>query len=306
MQTNLKIAILDGFVINPGDLSWDELAELGELKIYERTAPGDILARMEGCQAVFTNKCRLTAEIMDRCPQLKFIGVLATGYDNIDVAYAKARGIAVCNVPAYSSASVAQHTFALLLELCNHVALHNEAVQKGAWCRCPDYSLSLAPILQLSGRSLGIIGYGHIGRMVGRIAEGFGMEVRPYSLDPAAALASDVISLHCPATAENEGFVNREFLSRLKDGALLINTARGSLINEADLVWALKSGKLAGAALDVISAEPMAADSPLLGVPNLLITPHIAFASREARAIVCSTSAANLRSFLAGGILNRL
>ena len=302
----MKITILDGYVINPGDLSWEELESIGQLEVYERTSPEDILSRISASYAIFTNKCRITAEIMDKSPNLKFIGVLATGFDNIDIEAARKRNIAVCNVPAYSAESVAQHTFALLLELCNNVGLHNDAVQKGEWSKCQDYSMTMKPIFQLSGKSIGIIGYGNIGKRVGQIAEAFGMKVYPYSKEPESALSADVISVHCPATAENTGFIDREFISKLKDGAYLINTARGSLINETDLAAALNSGKLAGAAIDVVSKEPMESDSPLFGIPNLIITPHIAFASKEARKIVCATSAANLKAFLAGERLNRL
>lgn len=302
----MKITILDSYTVNPGDLSWDELASLGELEVYERTSPENIISRIKDSYAIFTNKCRITADIMNHCPKLKFIGLLATGYDNIDIDAASERGIAVCNVPAYSTETVAQHTFALLLELCNNAGLHNEAVQKGQWCKCPDYSMVIKPIFQLSGKSMGIIGYGNIGKGVGQIAEAFGMKVYPYSKDPDAALASDVISVHCPATSENAGFINREFISKLKDGAYLINTSRGSLINEADLAEALKSGKLAGAAVDVVSSEPIKEDNPLLGIPNLFITAHIAYTSKEARETICSVSAANLRSFIAGEKLNRI
>lgn len=302
----MKITILDSYTINPGDLSWAQLASLGQLQVYERTSSEDILSRIAGSYAIFTNKCKITADIMDKSPELKFIGVLATGFDNIDVKGAKERGIAVCNVPAYSTESVAQHTFALLLEMCNNVALHNDAVQEGLWCSCPDYSMTVKPMLQLCGKSMGIIGYGNIGRRVGQIAEAFGMKVYPYSREPQKALGSDIISVHCPATAENKGFINKDFISRLKDGAYLINTARGSLIDEQALAEALKSGKLAGAAVDVVSKEPMEKSNPLLGVPNLFITAHMACTSRESRETVCSVSAANLKSFLEGESLNRL
>lgn len=302
----MKIVILDGYAINPGDLSWDALKALGDVTIYDRTDPEDIVSRIADSDAVFTNKCRITAEVIDACPNLKFISVLATGFDNIDVAYAKQKGITVCNVPAYSTESVTQHTFSLLLELCNNVGLHNDAVQKGAWCECPDNSMFIKPMIQLCGKTMGIIGYGNIGKRVGQIAEAFGMKVFAYSRDPEAAIKADVISIHCPATEENKGFINREFFAKMKDGALLINTARGALVNEYDLADALRSGKLAGAAVDVISKEPMDPESPLLGVPNLFITAHMAFTSKEARAVICSTSAANLKAFLAGERLNVL
>jgi len=302
----MKITILDSYTINPGDLSFSELESIGELTVYERTAPCDILSRIGDSYAVFTNKCHITAEIMDQCPNLKFIGLLATGFDNVDVSAAKERNIAVCNVPAYSTEGVAQHTFALLLELCNNVGLHNNAVQEGKWCSYPDYSMVIEPMFQLSGKTMGIIGYGNIGKRVGQIAEVFGMKVFAYSKEPDSALKADVISVHCPATSENKGFINKEFISKLKDGAYLINTARGALVNEQDLADALRSGKLAGAAVDVVSKEPMSEDNPLLGVPNLFITAHMACTSKESREVVCSTCAANLKSFIEGGMLNRL
>ena len=302
----MKTVILDGYTVNPGDLSWKEIEELGPLTVYDRTAAADVIERIAGSEAVFTSKCKITAEVMDSCPSLRFIGVLATGYDNVDVEAAAARNIAVCNVPAYSTEAVAQHAFALILELCGHVGAHNRAVQDGLWSKSPDFDMVLYPIFQLHGKSLGIIGYGHIGRRVGQIAEAFGMKVYPYSRDPKAAVSADIVTLHCPATPENAGFVNADFISRMKDGAYLINTARGSLVNEADLAEAVKSGKLAGAAVDVVSREPIASDNPLLGVENVIITAHMAWATKDARATICSTCAANLRAFINGEKLNRV
>ncbi|MCI8608029.1 MAG: D-2-hydroxyacid dehydrogenase [Firmicutes bacterium] len=302
----MKIVILDGFTINPGDLSWSELEAIGQITVYPRTPQEEIITRIGDAEAIFTSKNKITAEVMEACPNLKFIGVLATGYDNVALAAAKARGIAVCNVPGYSTEPVAQHTFALILEISNQVGLHSQAVHDGQWCNSPDFCLVKKPLMQLSGKSLGIIGYGNIGKKVGEIAKAFGMAVNIYSRDPKAALASDIITLHCPATAENIGFVNSDFFCKLKDGAILINTARGALINESDLAAALKSGKLAAAALDVVDGEPMRADSPLLGAPNLFITPHIAWSTKNARAIICQVSADNVKSWLEGGHLNRI
>ncbi len=302
----MKIVILDGYTVNPGDTNWNELEKIGQVAIYDRTAPSEIIDRIGDAEAVFTSKCLITAEIMDACPNLKFISTLATGYDNISIDAAKQRNIAVCNVPAYSTEAVTQHTFALILELCSKVGLHNEAVQKGEWTSCPDFCMIKSPMYQLSGKTLGIIGYGTIGKRVGQVAEAFGMKVIPYSKDPENAIKADIITLHCPATAENKGFINKEFISKMKDGAFLINTARGALINEEDLAQAVKSGKLAGAAVDVVSKEPILETNPLLKVPGIIITAHMAWSSIEAREIITSTSALNLKAFLEGEKLNRI
>lgn len=302
----MKSVILDGYTVNAGDLSWDALEAVGSLTVYDRTENSEIIDRIGDCDVVFTSKCHITAEVISACPNIKFIGIMATGYDNVDIAAAKKRGIAVCNVPAYSTEGVAQHTFALLLELCNRVGLHNDAVQDGRWASSPDFSLVISPMFQLSGKTMGIIGYGSIGKRVGQIAEAFGMKVFPYSREPEQAMKADVVSLHCPATPENKGFVNKEFISRMKDGAYLINTARGALINEEDLAEAVRSGKLSGAAVDVVSKEPIDSSNPLLGVDNLLITGHMAWTSKEARKIVCDTCANNLTSFIRGEALNRI
>ena len=302
----MKTVILDGYTINPGDLSWSALEALGQVKVCDRT-PAEQLAETIGvAEAIFTSKNKITSEIMDACPDLKFIGVLATGFDNIDIEAAKARGIAVCNVPSYSTDTVAQHTFALILEITNNAGLHNAAVQNGEWTSSPDFCLIKSPIQQLAGKSLGIIGYGNIGRKVAAIAEAFGMTVNIYSRDREAAMKSDIVTLHCPATAENRGFINREFISQMKDGAILINTARGALINEADLAAALASGKISAAGLDVVNGEPPKMDNPLIGLPNCFITAHVAWASKEARNTICEVSAANLKSWLEGGKLNRI
>ena len=302
----MKSVVLDAYTINPGDLSWEVLESLGEVSVYDRTADKDIIERIGDCDSVFTSKCHITREILDACPGIRFISTLATGYDNIDIKAAAEKGIAVCYIPAYSTEAVTQHTFALLLELCSKVALHNKASQEGRWSACEDFSLVLEPMFQLSGKSLGIIGYGTIGKRVGQVAEAFGMKVIPYSRNPEEAVKADVVTLHCPATPDNKGFINKEFIDRMKDGAYLINTARGALINEQDLAAAVRSGKLAGAAVDVVSKEPIEADNPLLGVPGLIVTPHMAWTSREAREVVCTTAAANLKAFMEGKELNRI
>ena len=297
----MKIVNLDAYTIHLNDLNWNELAQLGDLVTYDRVAPEDVIPAIENADAVFTSKVKLTKEVIEACPNLKFIGVTATGYDNIDLDAAKARGIAVCNVPAYSTESVAQHTFALILEITNHVGHYTELVHEHQWENSLDFTFIDRPLTQLSGRSLGIIGYGSIGKRVARIAEAFGMTVHVYSKDPDAAVQSDILTLHCPATADNRGFINKDFISKMKDGAILINTARGALLNDA-----LKRGKLAAVAVDVVNGEPPRKGHPFIGLENLYITPHIAWSTREARAVITKTSAANLKSFLAGGDLNRI
>lgn len=302
----MKIVNLDAYTIHLNDLDWNELAQLGDLVTYDRIAPEDVIPAIEDAEAVFTSKVKFTKAVIDAAPKLKFIGVTATGYDNIDLAAAKARGIAVCNVPAYSTESVAQHTFALILELTNHVGRYTALVREHQWENAPDFTFIDRPLLQLSGRSLGIIGYGSIGRRVAQIAEAFGMTVHIYSKEPEAAVQSDILTLHCPATPDNKGFVNKDFISKMKDGAILINTARGALLNEDDVSDALKSGKLAAAAVDVVNGEPPRKGHPFIGLENLYITPHIAWSTKEARAVITKTSAANLKSFLTGGDLNRI
>lgn len=302
----MKIVNLDAYTIHLNDLDWNELAQLGDLVTYDRIAPEDVIPAIEDAEAVFTSKVKFTKAVIDAAPKLKFIGVTATGYDNIDLAAAKARGIAVCNVPTYSTESVAQHTFALILELTNHVGRYTALVREHQWENAPDFTFIDRPLLQLSGRSLGIIGYGSIGRRVAQIAEAFGMTVHIYSKEPEAAVQSDMLTLHCPATPDNKGFVNKDFISKMKDGAILINTARGALLNEDDVADALKSGKLAAAAVDVVNGEPPRKGHPFIGLENLYITPHIAWSTKEARAVITKTSAANLKSFLTGGDLNRI
>lgn len=315
----MKIVILDGNTINPGDNPWDVIAAYGELTVYDRTPADEIVARAKDAEIVLTNKTPLSDDILAQLPQLRFIAELATGYDNVDVAAAGRRGIPVSNVPEYSTDSVAQHVFALLLELSNRVGEHAVAVKKGEWTVSPDFSFWKGPLTELSGMKLGIIGLGRIGMKVAEIARAFGMDVLAFNPHrrniptsvPVAWMeirdifsSADVVSLHCPLTSENRGFVSRELLSVMKGSAFLINTARGALVNEADLAWALDSGKLAGAAIDVVSREPIAANNPLLSAKNCLITPHIAWASLAARKRLMATAAQNIEAFLQGSPIN--
>ena len=302
----MKIVNLDAYTIHLDDLNWAELEKLGDLITYDRVAPENVISAIGDAEAVFTSKVKIFKETMDACPNLKFIGVTATGYDNIDIAAAKERGIAVCNIPAYSTESVAQHTFALLLEMTSNVGRYTQLIREHRWENSQDFAFFDKPLIQLSGRSLGIIGYGSIGKRVAQIAEAFGMEVHIYSRDPEAAVKSDIVTLHCPATAENKGFINKDFIAEMKDGAILINTARGALLNEEDVAEALKSGKLAAVAVDVVNGEPPRKGHPFIGLPNLYATPHIAWSSKEAREVIVTTSAANLKDYLEGGDLNRI
>lgn len=302
----MKIVILDGHTINPGDLDWNALEAIGDLTVYDATSPEQALERVGDAEILITSKCPITKAFMEQCPNLKYVGSTATGYNNIDVAAAKELGIAVTYIPAYSTEAVAQHTIALMLELCNNVALHNDSVKMGEWTNCKYFCYWKEPIMLLAGRSLGIVGYGQIGQKVGEIAQALGMTINVYSRDREAAMRSDFLTLHCPLTTENAGFVNREFLGKMKEGAILINTARGALVNEQDLADVLKSGHLKAAALDVLAQEPAAADNPLLSLPNCLITPHLAWAPKETRQIIGRTLADNLNSFLTGGTKNRV
>ena len=304
-----KIIVLDGCVENPGDLSWEPLSALGELTVYDRTAPADVLARIGDARVILINKVPITAEIMDACPNLRYVGILATGYNVVDIAAAKARGIVVTNVPAYSTPTVAQFTMALLLEICHRVGHHNAVVQQGKWAACPDFAFWDYPLMELQGKTIGIVGYGSIGQATAKLARAFGMNVLAYSRHGAAEYhteldelyaKSDVISLHCPLTAENAGMIDAAAIAKMKDGVILLNTARGGLINERDLREALLSGKVYAAASDVVSAEPIQPDNPLLGLPNMFITPHIAWAAREARQRLMDVAVENVRCFLAG------
>ncbi len=303
----MKIVLLDGHTINPGDLSWKQLEEIcDEFICYERT-PRELLAQRIGdCDVLMTSKCQITRELMAQAPNLKYIGSTATGYNNIDISAAKDLGIAVTNIPAYSTESVAQHTIALMLELTNHVGLHNDSVQSGDWSSCEDFCYWKSPVVLLAGKSLGIVGYGSIGRRVAEIARALGMSINIYSRDRQAAIGSDIVSLHCPLTPENARMINDDFIGQMKPGAFLINTARGGLVDEDALAQALRTGRLGGAALDVLSAEPAMQDNPLLGLDNCIITPHIAWVPQEMRQRIIDVLAENLIDYVNGGTLNRV
>ena len=309
----MKIVILDAYAANPGDLSWDEFAALGELTVYDRTAQEDAAARIGDAEIVFINKVRLTDEIFAACPNLKLVSILATGYNIVDLAAAKRRGITVCNVPGYSTRAVVQMTFALLLEICQQVGLHSGAVHTGRWQTCPDFCFWDRPLIELDGKTMGILGYGAIGSAVGTVAQALGMKLlvtarheRPvpegarFVSLPELLAQSDVVSLHCPQTAENARMIDAGALAQMKDGAILLNTARGGLLDEQAVADALRSGKLLAAGMDVVSAEPIRADNPLLTAPNCFLTPHIAWAPLETRRRLQAISAENLRAFLAG------
>lgn len=303
----MDIVIFDGYTINPGDLSWDKLDKMcDKLTVFDSTPMDKALARIGNSEVLMTSKCPITREFMEKCPDLKYIGCTATGYNNIDVEAAADFGIAVTNIPAYSTEAVAQHTIALMLELTNHVGLHDQSVQSGQWADSNYFCYWKKPIILLAGKSLGIIGYGAIGKKVAEIARALGMVVNIFSDDPEAAMKSDFVSLHCPLTAENEKMVNTEFLVNMKPGAVLINTARGKLIDERALADALKAGFISGAALDVLADEPASKNCPLIGLDNCIITPHIAWAPKEMRQTVIDKLAENLQAWLNGERLNRV
>jgi glycerate dehydrogenase len=315
----MKIVITDGYTLNPGDLSWEPLHSLGEVIYYDRSAPADILPRCRPANIIVTNKTPVDAATIDAAVDLRLIAVTATGYNMVDTMAARKRGIPVCNVPEYGTDSVAQHTFALLLELSNSVGRYDQSVREGEWQRSPDFCYCKTPLIELKGKTLGLVGFGRIGRQVARIAQAFGMRVL-YTGRPAAPGAassrgassaqavpmntlfkeSDFISLHCPLTADNHSFIDAKLLSLIKPAAFLINTSRGQLINETDLAAALRNHVLAGAALDVLATEPPPPDHPLIGLPNCLLTPHIAWMSWEARQRLLQTTIDNIRLALSG------
>lgn len=313
----MKIVVLDAETLGFGNEAWGSLADLGDLVLHDSTEGSTeaVLEHAQGAAVVLSNKVPLRAESLRQLPELKLISVLATGYNNVDLAAAQGQGITVCNVPAYSSASVAQHTMALLLELCNQCGLHNESIQAGDWVRSRQFCYWKQAPLELTGLTVGLMGFGDIGRRVGAILHAMGARIQACVRNPrdmpdwdgfewvdVATLfaTSDIVSLHCPETAENHKFVNADLLATMKGSAFLINTARGGLIDENDLALALGSGQLAGAALDVIAVEPMQADNPLLGVPNCILTPHLAWASEPSRRRMLEISAANVAGFLKG------
>ena len=309
----MKIVILDGYAANPGDLSWTPFAEMGELTVHERTAPADAAARLEGADMALTNKTVLTRELMAGAKNLKYIGVLATGYNVVDTAAAKELGIVVTNIPAYSTDSVAQMVFALLLEICQRVGHHSNAVHAGRWTASRDFCFWDFPLMELAGKTMGIVGYGRIGRKVAEIARCFGMNVLAWTRTPRdpecvsldeLLRQSDVISLHCPLFPETQNLINSETIAKMKDGAILINTSRGPVVNDADLRAALDSGKLYAAGLDVSTVEPIPADNPLLGCEKVFFTPHIAWATHEARTRLMAIAVENARAFIADKPVN--
>jgi len=318
----LKIVVLDGYTLNPGDLSWEGLEELGELTVYDRTPEDLVVERMKEAEIVFTNKTVITDEILSKCPTVKYIGVLATGYNVVDVEAANKRNITVTNVPAYGTDAVSQFTIGLLLELCHHIGDHWASVKSGEWSRCRDFCYWKYPMIELAGKTMGIIGYGKIGQATAKIARALGMNILAYNRSPIKEenikdfgrqvsldellKESDVISLHCPLFPETRGIINKDTIGRMKDGVLIINTARGPLIVEEDLRDALISGKVAGAAVDVVSVEPIKEDNPLLSAPNIIITPHIAWAARETRQRLMSIVVENLKAFIGGNPVNTI
>lgn len=305
-MNDIKCVFLDCAIVNPGDISWGRLDSLCRFSWYDRTSEECILERLRRSDAAIVDSARINRSIMEACPDLKYIGIAATGFDNIDLKAAEELGIAVTNVPAYAADSVAQHAVALLLYITNSIHIYDQAVKKGKWSKSEDYTFIDAPVMLLRGKSIGIVGYGAIGRRVGEIAKALGMKVNIYSRDPEAAVASDVVSLNCPLTEENIRMVDASFIGRMKDGAILINTARGKLVDEEALAEALVSGKLSAAGIDVMYSEPPSDDDPLLRLENCFITPHIGFIPVETRRKVIETCADNLESFIRGEQLNRL
>jgi glycerate dehydrogenase len=314
----MNIVVLDGYALNPGDLSWEALESQGVLTVYDRSSAEETAGRIGGADIVLTNKTVLSAGVFDQCPSLKYVGVLATGYNVVDIDAARERNITVTNIPGYSTASVAEAVFALLLDICFRASEHSKAVHDGRWISSKDFSFRDHPLIELDGKTFGIIGLGTIGKAAARIAKAFGMNVIAYSrtqteegkavasyvsLDEVLA-RSDVLSLHCPANPETVGIINKNTIAKMKDGAILINTSRGTLVAEEDLAAALDSGKLYAAGLDVISEEPMKAGNPLLGAKNCVITPHLAWATLESRKRCVEIAAANLKSYLGGNPVN--
>jgi glycerate dehydrogenase len=315
----MKIVVLDGYTLNPGDLSWDDLNPVGDLTVYDRTPVNKVVERAGKAEIVFTNKTPLSGETLKNLSDTKYIGVLATGYNVVDIDAAKELGITVTNIPTYGTAAVAQMVFALLLEICHHAGHHSEAVKNGAWSGCPDFCFWDYPLIELAGKTMGLIGFGKIGQAVGKIALAFGMKVLAYDRYPVKSLEndslkyvgldevfneSDIISLHCPLFDSTKGIINQKNIAKMKDGVLLINTSRGPLIVERDLAMALNSGKIAGAAVDVLTVEPPGMENPLLKAKNCIITPHIAWAPQESRRRLMDIAVNNLKSYIAGNPVN--
>ena len=315
----MKIVVLDGYTLNPGDLNWDGFRKYGEVTIYDRTPADKVVDRIGDAEVVFTNKTPITRETFEACRAIKYVGVLATGYNIVDVLAAKEMNIPVCNIPTYGTAAVSQFAMALLLEMCHHVGEHARSVKAGDWSKSKDWCYWNYPLVELDGKTMGIIGFGRIGQATGRIAQAFGMKVLAYDEYPNHGLEnkglkyvtldellqeSDVISLHCPLFPSTEGIINKDSIAKMKDGAMLINTSRGPLVVEQDLADALNSGKLAGAAVDVVSAEPIKTDNPLLTAKNCIITPHIAWAPKESRKRLMDIAVDNFEKFIQGNPVN--
>lgn len=313
----MKLVVLDGYTENPGDLSWEGLKEFGELTVYDRTSYVEsplIAERISNAEIVITNKTPISRTTIDKCPNIRLIAVLATGYNVVDYNYAAEKGIPVVNVPTYGTASVSQFSIALLLEICHHIGHHDKTVHEGKWAENADWCYWDYPLIELEGKTMGIIGFGRIGQAEGRIAKALGMNVIAYDLYPNESgrviadyvtldelfANSDVISLHCNLTPENTEMINRNNIAKMKDGVILLNNARGQLVNETDLADALASRKVAAAGLDVVSTEPIKADNPLLSVPNCIITPHISWAPKESRSRIMDSTVENIRAFLTG------
>lgn len=313
-----KIVVLDGYTLNPGDLNWDGLRALGELSVYDRTPESEIIGRIGDAQIVFTNKTPLRREVFEACPDICYVGVLATGYNVVDCEAAAKRGVVVTNIPTYGTAAVGQFAIAMLLEICHHVAHHSQAVHEGRWESCPDFCFWDYPLIELAGKTMGVIGFGRIGQTTGNLARALGMNVLAYDRfrdEKASAIAryvelqellrrSDVIALHCPLTDETRGIVNKDTIAQMKDGVILLNNSRGPLIIEADLADALNNGKVFAAGLDVVDQEPIRAENPLLSARNCLITPHISWAPKESRKRLMDIAVSNLEHFLKGERVN--
>ena len=317
----MKIVVLDGYTENPGDLTWDRIRSYGDLTVYDRTSVNDeqtIVQRMNEADIVLTNKTPITPRIIEACPKLKMISVLATGYNIVDTEYARRKGVLVCNVPAYGTAAVAQFAIALLLEICHHIGHHSDSVREGKWTTCEDWCFWDTPLIELDGKTIGIIGFGRIGQTTGRIAKALGMrvlaldvvksdvgkDIAEYVTRDQLFAQADVIALHCPLFPETKGIINREAIAKMKDGVILINNSRGPLLVEQDVADALKSGKIAAVGLDVVSTEPIRAENPLLAAPNCIITPHISWASKESRQRIMNCTEENIRMFLSGNPIN--
>jgi len=314
----MKIVILDGYTENPGDLSWEELAKLGELTVYDRTPAEEIVNRIGDAEIVITNKTPISRETMEACPNIKYIALLATGYNVVDVNAAKEKGIPVSNVPTYGTAAVGQFAIAMLLEICHHVAHHSDTVHAGKWNSCIDWCYWDYPLIELDGKTMGIIGFGRIGQTTAKIAKAMGMKILAYDnfqsesgkqigeyVDLDTLLSqSDVISLHCPLFPETQGIINKDTIAKMKDGVILLNNSRGPLIVEQDVADALNSGKIYAAGLDVVSTEPIREDNPLLKAKNCIITPHISWAPKESRQRIMDCTVSNVAAFLSGNPVN--